>query len=64
MLWVKLVLGIVLGLMGLVWLGQGLGFIPGSFMTGQLMWAVIGAVLLIIAAYLLWSAARSRSTSV
>ena len=64
MLWVRLILGIVLGLVGLVWLGQGLGFLPGSFMTGQLMWAVIGAVLVIIAAYLLWSASRGRRATV
>ena len=29
---------------GLIWLGQGLGFIGGSFMTDQTMWAVIGGV--------------------
>jgi hypothetical protein len=26
--------------------GQGLGFIPGSFMTGDPFWAVVGVVLL------------------
>src|SRR5438874_955449 len=51
MLWVKLVAGVLLGLVGLVFLGQGLGFIPGSFMTGQAMWAIIGAVLVIVAAW-------------
>ena len=29
-------------LMGLVWMGQGLGFIPGSFMTGQSFWFWMG----------------------
>lgn len=32
-------------LVGGVFLGQGLGFIPGSFMTGSATWAVIGAVM-------------------
>jgi hypothetical protein len=36
----------VLALVGILWLGQGLGFIAGSFMTGSLFWAAVGAVLL------------------
>jgi hypothetical protein len=32
-------------LVGAIFLGQGLGFIPGSFMTGSGMWAAIGAVM-------------------
>ena len=28
---------------GLVWIGQGSGLIPGSFMTGDPTWAWIGA---------------------
>ena len=35
----RLVLAAVLALVGIVWLGQGLGFIAGSFMTGSLFWA-------------------------
>lgn len=27
---------------GLVWIGQGVGLIPGSFMTGDPFWAVSG----------------------
>lgn len=42
----RLVLAAVLALVGIVWLGQGLGFIAGSFMTGNLFWAAVGAVLL------------------
>jgi hypothetical protein len=42
----RLVLAAVLALVGIIWLGQGLGFIGGSFMTGSLFWAVVGAVLL------------------
>ena len=32
-------------LVGIVWIGQGIGLIHGSFMTGRIEWAVIGAVL-------------------
>lgn len=33
-------------LVGAVWIGQGLGYIPGSFMTGDRFWAIAGAALL------------------
>ena len=48
----RLVLAAVLALVGLVWIGQGLGFIGGSFMTGSLLWAAIGTALLAGAALL------------
>ena len=41
----RLVLAAVLALVGIIWLGQGLGFIEGSAMTGSLFWAAVGAVL-------------------
>ena len=31
-------------LLGLVWIGQGVGVIPGSFMTGRVEWAAIGSL--------------------
>ncbi len=43
----KLVLmsfGIVLILVGIVWFLQGINILPGSFMTGQLQWAIAGVV--------------------
>ena len=42
----RLVLAAVLVLAGLVWLAQGLNlpFAPGSFMTADPVWAVIGAI--------------------
>jgi hypothetical protein len=35
-------------LLGAIWVGQGLGYIKGSFMTGESMWAWIGAALVIV----------------
>lgn len=42
-----LVIGAILVLLGAVWIGQGLGYIKGSFMTGQPQWAVIGGAAVI-----------------
>jgi hypothetical protein len=38
---VRLIGSVVLTLTGIVWVGQGLGFIGGSFMTGDPFWALI-----------------------
>ena len=37
-----LLAGVVLDLTGVVWILQGFNVLPGSFMTGQMMWAYIG----------------------
>ena len=41
-------------LAGLTFTGQGVGLIPGSFMTGRTEWAVIGSVLMAVGALGLW----------
>jgi len=41
---VRLVVGVILVLVGGVWFGQGIGVIHGSFMTGEVLWAVIGVI--------------------
>ena len=43
-----LILGGLMILVGGVWLLQGIGVLPGSFMTGQVFWAIMGAVLLAV----------------
>jgi hypothetical protein len=54
----RLVIAVVVGLLGLAWLGQGLGYIGGSFMSGSQFWATIGMVLVVVAAALLVLEAR------
>jgi hypothetical protein len=49
----RVAISLILALLGAVWLGQGLGFIGGSFMTGSPFWAVLGAVLLVAGILLL-----------
>lgn len=47
----KLVLTIVGALavaVGCVWILQGVGVLPGSFMTGHIRWAIYGGVLAIV----------------
>jgi hypothetical protein len=38
------VLGALIGIAGIIWTLQGLGYVTGSFMTGATVWAVIGPV--------------------
>jgi uncharacterized membrane protein YhaH (DUF805 family) len=45
--WVFLAVGILLVLVGVVWTGQGAGWITGSFMTGAKLWFLIGLVCLV-----------------
>jgi hypothetical protein len=33
-------------IIGSVWFLQGIGILPGSFMTGQAFWAIMGAICL------------------
>ena len=56
----SIVIGIVLCLLGAVWIGQGIGVVHGSFMTGQAIWAVIGAVVELFGVSLLVGARRAR----
>jgi hypothetical protein len=52
--------GVLLMAFGLVWLFQGLGYLGGSFMTGQSRWAAIGAATALVGLRL-WLMARRRS---
>jgi hypothetical protein len=62
MRWLRGIVGVVLVLLGLVWIGQGSGLITGSSMTGQATWLIIGLVGLVIGAWLLWSIYRPSSS--
>ena len=59
-MWTRLVIGVVLVLVGVVWFGQGIGAIGGSFMTGEAFWAVMGAFAIVVGAVLLRGAVRTR----
>jgi hypothetical protein len=56
----RLIAGILLALVGLVWIGQGLGLLRGSsFMVDDVRWAIIGAVA-VVAGVVLTVTARRR----
>jgi hypothetical protein len=62
MAWLKAIVGVVCLLLGGLWIGQGVGLLPGTLMSGQIMWAIIGLVLVVVGVWLLWSVVRSRSS--
>jgi len=57
-----IVLAILCGVTGMVWILQGIGVLPGSFMTGQIVWAAIGSVLLFVSGVLAWAAFRPKAS--
>ena len=55
------IVGLILALFGAVWILQGLNVLPGSFMTGQIKWAIVGTFVLVVAILILVSANRNRA---
>ena len=54
-----IIAGVVIAI-GLVWIGQGSGALPGSVMSGDPRWALIGAVLVAVGIVVAWTAFRRR----
>jgi hypothetical protein len=42
------IVGVLVVLAGGVFAGQGLGYIPGSFMTGDIHWFWIGSLMVVL----------------
>jgi hypothetical protein len=55
--------GVLLLLVGAAWIGQGLGYIKGSFMTGAMQWFWIGLACAVVGAALLVYSARRRGST-
>ncbi len=55
------IIGVLFALVGLVWILQGINILPGSFMTGQIQWAIYGAIALVVGIALIVFAQRRRS---
>ena len=54
-------IAVVLILVGLVWMGQGLGVLGGSSMSGQSIFAVIGIALVVVGAAIALLTRRSSA---
>ena len=57
---IRRVIGAVLVAIGGVWIAQGSGALGGSFMTGEVLWTVIGCVCVLFGAALLAGVARDK----
>lgn len=54
-------IGFILILIGGVWFLQGINLLPGSFMTGQIQWAIYGGLAVIIGILFLLFANRRNA---
>ncbi len=54
------IIALLLILLGTLWFFQGINVLPGSFMTGQIKWAVYGALCAACGLALLLLSGKSR----
>jgi hypothetical protein len=54
------IVGSILVVFGAIWFLQGINVLPGSFMTGQIRWAVYGGIAIAAGISLLLVANRHR----
>jgi len=59
----RLIGGIVMCGIGGVWIAQGVGVLPGSYMTGRGEYAVLGSILLVAGLVLIGWSYRHRDDS-
>ena len=52
--------GVLLAVIGVIWILQGINILPGSFMTGQIQWAVYGGIALVAGIGMLIAARKLR----
>ncbi len=48
MKWLLRLVGIVLGLLGVLWVLQGLGIVPIGFMAGHIQYALLGIAAFVV----------------
>ncbi|MEV4389274.1 hypothetical protein AB0J68_26760 [Micromonospora sp. NPDC049580] len=58
--WLTLTLGLLAVVIGAVWTVQGLGYVSGSAMTDERIWAVIGPIVALAGLVVIWLGLRSR----
>lgn len=55
------IFGVLFIIAGGVWFLQGINILPGSFMTGQIRWAIYGAIAIVVGIGLLVYTNRYRT---
>jgi uncharacterized membrane protein YhaH (DUF805 family) len=56
----RMIVGVILLVVGGVWIAQGSGALGGSFMSGEALWLVIGVIVALFGVALLLGTARDR----
>ena len=59
---VLIVMGAILILAGVLWTLQGLGVVGGSAMSGDTLWAVVGPIVVVVGAVVLFRGLRMEPT--
>ena len=54
------IFAVLLILSGGVWFLQGINMLPGSFMTGQIQWAIYGGIAIVVGGGILFFANRKN----
>ncbi|GMQ79470.1 MAG: hypothetical protein BMS9Abin02_2067 [Anaerolineae bacterium] len=60
---ILIIVGVLLILTGIVWFLQGINVLPGSFMTGQIEYAIAGIVSAIVGTGLIVYSRRQKGPS-
>jgi uncharacterized membrane protein HdeD (DUF308 family) len=60
MKWFLNILGVLMVVIGVVWFFQGINVLLGSFMSGNSLYAVLGAILVVVGIIVLVFTNRSR----
>lgn len=55
------IIGVLLIILGAIWILQGVNILPGSFMTGDIHWAVYGAIAVVAGIVLIAVGRRRRA---
>jgi uncharacterized membrane protein len=58
---ILIIIGVLLIIMGTIWFFQGINVLPGSFMTGQIRWAIYGGATVIVGIVLIVLASRRKA---
>ena len=56
------ILGAVLAILGGIWILQGINVLPGSFMTGQIKWAIYGGCAVVVGLIMIFAATKMPSS--